>query len=618
MKLVEYFKIDQLFSTEQCSFKTPEGLWNTEQISSLSQVITIFIGFFLIAFVYNNAKKDNILKSYIFMNLSMIIWTIGLAFENISDSSTYLSRFGPLWLSYLGICTQGPGWLIFCLFLSENKWADKRKNIFLLFIPHGIFYILLLTNYFHQLIYIVPRYGKRSFGPGYYALFFTIIVYIVAGLILLAKKQYNDKYRIRHKIFFLVLMVVLLLMNLILQLIFNWNIETKPLLFVLFSSLFFFYGSLRYNFFSIVPVSFSSLIRSMDDGVLILDGDSNIVSFNDSLAHFISKKDVLKKDTKVFGLVEHLKEISLQTPETRHLLDSMLHCEYTLDNSILNINKPMMRFLKVDIQNISDRKGQLLSRIIVFSDITEINNLNAELEYKNNEILSLNQKLMEVNEELLRQSLMMEEIAITNERNRILKELYNSIEDTFKRILQMTQICRESIISNDGNIESNLKEMILATKNGLNEIRDSIYYQKNKLIENDVFIKTLEKLLTGKSKMDIQIYSEGIKKIIPYHIRYAIYVTCREVLENSCAQRQANTVYIILQLGESNFNMIITDDGKGLDDFTNDKGLQLIENLCRELGGTINYGSLDENQGFSLHLELPLGSLRDSSDLKNM
>lgn len=216
---------------------------------------------------------------------------------------------------------------------------------------------------------------------------------------------------------------------------------------------------------------------------------------------------------------------------------------------------------------------------------------------------------MDANEELLRQSLISEEIAITNERNRILKELYTSIEDTFKDILNITEICRQSILNNDGNVEVNLKRMIQTTKDGLSEIRSSIYYQKNKLIENDIFIKTLEKLLAGKSNMNIQIFFEGAKRGIPYHIRYAIYITCRETLENSCAKRQANTVYIILQTDEASFNMIITDDGKGYDNLESDKGLKLIENLCHELGGTISYGSLDENQGFSLHMELPFGSI---------
>ncbi|WP_010250850.1 sensor histidine kinase [Acetivibrio cellulolyticus] len=609
MKLVEYFKISDFFFNDQWHFKTPVSLWNAEQISSLSQVITIFIGFFLIFFVYHNAKRDNVLKSYIFMNLSMITWTIGLAFENITTSRTYLTRFGPLWFSYLGICAMGPGWLIFCLFLTENKWACKRKNIFLLFIPHGIFYVLLLTNYFHQFMYIVPLNGPRSFGPAYYALFFTVVVYFVAGLILLAKKQYEEKQRIRHKIFFMVILVAIIIVNLILQLLFNWNIEIKPLLFVLFSSVFFFYGSLRYNFFSIVPVSFSSLINSMDDGVLILDADSNIVSFNNSLTRLISEKDVLRKDTSALGLIDHLKEISQKTSESQLLLDSIMLSESRSDNSILNIKQGITKFFKVDIQSISNRKGQLLSKIVVFTDVTEFNNLNMELENKNNEILSLNQQLMDANEELLRQSLISEEIAITNERNRILKELYTSIEDTFKDILNITEICRQSILNNDGNVEVNLKRMIQTTKDGLSEIRSSIYYQKNKLIENDIFIKTLEKLLAGKSNMNIQIFFEGAKRGIPYHIRYAIYITCRETLENSCAKRQANTVYIILQTDEASFNMIITDDGKGYDNLESDKGLKLIENLCHELGGTISYGSLDENQGFSLHMELPFGSI---------
>lgn len=605
--LIENLKIKDFFSAFNSNIKTPVELWNAQQISALSQVITIFIGFFLIFFVYYNAKRDNILKSYIFMNLSMIVWTIGLTFENISNSSTYFSRFGPLWFSYLGICTMGPGWLIFCMFLTENKWAYKRKNILLLFIPHVIFYVLLLTNHFHQFMYIAPQNERRSFGPGYYLLFFIIVVYIVTGLILLAKNQYKDQQRLRHKMLFLILTAIILLLNVILQVVFNWNIETKPLLFVLFSSLFFFYGSLCYNFFSIVPVSFYSLINSMDDGVLILDKDSNIVSYNNSFSDFISKKDLLKKNASVSGLVEHLKEISKKTPETQLLLHSILHSENKSDNCILNIDKTMMKFFKVDIQSICNKKGQLLSRIILFSDITELNNLNLELQLKNNEILSLNQKLMAVNENLLRQALIMEEIATTNERNRILKELYTSIENTFKEILQITDKCRKSILSNDNNVETQLKKMIQTTMDGLNEIRSSIYYQKNKFIENDIFVKTLRKLITEKSVLNVEIYFEGIERTIPYPIRYAIFVICREVLENSCTKRQAKIVYIILQLEETRFKLIITDDGKNTDNHKLDKELQLVKKLCTELGGTLNFGLLDDNQGFSLHMELPLG-----------
>lgn len=606
--LIENLKIKDFLSAFNMNLKTPVELWNSEQISALSQVITIFIGFFLIFFVYHNAKRDNILKSYIFMNLSMIVWTIGLTFENISNASTYLTRFGPLWFSYLGICTMGPGWLVFCMFLTENKWAHKRKNILLLFIPHGIFYILLITNYFHQFMYIAPKNERRSFGPGYYALFSIIVVYIVAGLILLAKKQYIEKQRIRHKIFFLVLTALILLLNVILQVIFNWKIEAKPLLFVLFSSLFFFYGSFRYNFFSIVPVSFYSLIHSMDDGVLILDRDSNIVSFNNSFSCLISKKDLLKKNASVSGLVDHLKEISKKTPETQLLLHSILHLEHKSDNCILNIDKTMMKFFKVDIQSISNKKGQLLSRIILFSDITELNNLNAELQLKNTEILCLNQKLMDANEELLRQSLIMEEIATTNERNRILKELYTSIENTFKEILQITEICKRSLLNNDDNVETQLKRMIHTTMDGLNEIRSSIYYQKNKLIKNDIFVKTLRSLITEKSIMNVEIYFEGVERDIPYNIRYAIFVTCREVLENSCTKRKAKIVYIILRLDKTRLNLIITDDGKTINNHKYDRELQVIKALCNHLGGMLNFGLLDDNQGFSLHMELPLAS----------
>jgi len=579
--------------------------YNFESTKQLIRIFTVFIGFFLIAYIYQSAKKDHVLKSYIFMNLSAIVWTIGLIFENLSWADSYMLRFGPIMVSYLGICSFGFGWLVFCMYLSNSRLVEKSRNIVLLSILPCFFYILLLTNKIHQFVYIVPETGRRSFGWGYYALVVTTVAYICAGIILLIYNRFQDKYRTRYKTYFLLLLLVFIIFNLALQLGLKWKFEVTPLTFIL-SSILFFYGSVRYNFFSIVPVSYYSFIQSMDAGVLVLDYDSSIVSFNDGMNRVVTNEKMLSINEPSSYLVEYIKKELPQTSESKLFLDAILHSNNKLENSIIQFNNLTTRFYNVQIQPVMNWRKQLLARIIIFSDITEYINLNTELESRNNEIILLNKDLTDVNEELLRQSLMMEEIASTDERNRILKELYHSIEETFRCILLMVDACKNSVKKNDAMMGRKLNEMIQVTKEGLNEIRSSIYSQRNKVLETHSYISTLEKLFCGKYNTTVEFYFQGSTKEIPYHIRYAIYITCQEALENADYHGQAKLVYIILQFKETSLDTIITDNGNGCACCAPGVGLSKIEKLCHELGGVLNYGSADDNQGFSLRVTLPI------------
>jgi signal transduction histidine kinase len=606
MKLVDMLGIRDFFSTQEWIDFSPIGLTQAHRIAPILQIFTIFIGFFLISFISRAAKQDKVLKSFIFMNLSMMIWTAGLLLENVAWSRSFFGRFAPIWVSYLGVCSMGLSWLVFCMYLSESPWIQKRKNKVLLFILPTLFYILVLTNHWHNFMYVVPKFQKRSFAPGYYLLVLTVALYIVIGLILLLKSYYRRNQRTRYQTFFLALIASVIFLTLIGQFFLKWDLETKPLTFVVMSSLFFYIGSVRYQFFSIIPAPFEVLIQVLDDGVLILDPYLKIRTFNRAMNKIIHLKGDLKENAPVQSIVDYLQTVSKPTTESHQLFHAMLYPIDQVVNAQLTYNDSFSKTFKVSLLPVKNKKGELLAKVIIFTDITKFSKLSSELERKNNEILEMNQALSEANDELLRQSLMLEEHAETSERNRILRELYQAIEETFKKILRMTMSCKEAVLLEDPREGSNLKELIQVTKDGLNEIRKSIYYQKNISNENNCFKNTLEKLFKGKFPFEMEVFFEGLIIDLPYHIRHAVYIACRETLENSASHGKATLVYIILQFNAQSLDVIITDNGKGCEHLNKGTGLSKIESLCIELRGNVRFGSPEENQGFSFHMALPL------------
>ncbi|MDP4181881.1 MAG: histidine kinase N-terminal 7TM domain-containing protein [Bacillota bacterium] len=586
-----------------------DSLTTSERYSLPFLFFTVFLGIILIFFIYHKAKKNNFLRSFIFMNITMIIWAFGLIVEYTSTTETYFTRTGALLISYIGICFMGYSWLVFCMFSCNFKWIEKPKNLVLLAVPSIIFYLLQLTNYFHEFMYIVPINGKRSFGPGYYILSVTVAIYIIAGIVFLLKSLYKNKGRSIYQNIFLLFIITILVVHDILRLFIHWNLETTPLAFMVLSTLLFSVGSIRYNFFSIVPVSFLAFIQSMEDGMLVLDIDSTIVSFNRSIFKSVSDESLIKEGRAVQSLVDYLNFVTLETPNQEKLFDAILQQTDYLVTGFIYFKEPKDKCVCVTIQPLLSSKGKLLGRIVTFSDITGINQLNKELQDKNNELTALNNELVEANEELLRKALMLEEFAVTKERNRILGGLYHSIEKTFRNMLSMIEVSSSAIQKKDNMARQKLSNMIQLTKEGLNEIRDSIYDQRNKSIEVNSFLNTLEKLFETYSKlnMSIQLFVEGTIAPIPYHTRYDIYIACKESLDNSSHHGNASLVYIIFQFKVNSLNIIIMDNGKGCKTFSVGSGLKKIESISRELKGRVYYGSPEENQGFSVRLELPLG-----------
>lgn len=578
-----------------------------ERNSVLLLFLTVFISAFFIRFILSRAKKNPMLYSFVFLHALIIVWSAGLILEELSIHREVWLRWGSLYISYIGICFFSFGWLLFCGYFTKCGFTLKRVYIILLSIPSFIFYFLLITNRYHQLFYILPEDSRRELGPAYWILVAVSYLYISTGFILLFRHALKSKGLVKIQTLLIFSSCIVMFALNILRIVYQFSIETTPITVSMATSIIFTYASVKYRLFNIVPMSIMTFIESMEQGILIVDSGSMIVGYNKTLTDIFTDHRLICENESVGPFMNYLRSISIAGGGLDKIMNALESEAYKVVNSHLEINDPKRRYYNVKIQPVTGNRGKLLGKIISFDDATELHFLNEELMGKNAVLQVMNDNLNEANEVLLDHALSIEELSITRERNRILNEMHDSIGQTYTVILSLITLCKAAI-GNTLKAEKVLNDMSQVTRDGLNEIRASIYNQRNRDIEVNSLSNTLEKLFQFYNKSDIavQLMIEGTPQNISYDVRYTIYRICQEALTNSLKHGLANEVYVIIEYKTRSLRIFILDNGKGCLDVVKGMGLTGIEERVHNLNGTISYGSQEDSAGFYIQIELPV------------
>lgn len=192
-------------------------------------------------------------------------------------------------------------------------------------------------------------------------------------------------------------------------------------------------------------------------------------------------------------------------------------------------------------------------------------------------------------------------IAVLTERNRIAREIHDSIGHSISSsILQVEAL---KVISDDNTIDGlNLLQNTLS--NGMDDIRSSIHNLYNESLD---LMKRIEQLCEETSSLDINI-NYKLEEQLPYDLKFDILSIIRESITNCVKHSKATKLNIIL-LTQPNFHTIIVkDNGKSFikteDLFSQGIGLLSMDEIARKYDGFLNYEFED---GFKIHITLMKG-----------
>lgn len=187
------------------------------------------------------------------------------------------------------------------------------------------------------------------------------------------------------------------------------------------------------------------------------------------------------------------------------------------------------------------------------------------------------------------------EIAVLRERNRISREIHDSVGHTISAAI--LQIEAMKITAKDP-VKSRLTGLSEALAAGMDEVRTSLHNLHSESISLQAEISRLIEPMAGGYEI---IRSIGLDDAAPVAVKRAMLTLVREALTNIRRHSDADTVRIILRELPRHYTITVKDNGSP-SPVKSGMGLISLDELSRSLGGSLSHGWSD---GFFVHMTLP-------------
>jgi len=202
-----------------------------------------------------------------------------------------------------------------------------------------------------------------------------------------------------------------------------------------------------------------------------------------------------------------------------------------------------------------------------------------------------------------------QELACLQERQRLARELHDSVSQTLYGISLGAHTAREALESDPGEAIAPLEYVIALAEAGLAEMRALIFELRPESLATEGLITALTKqvvVLRTRYKLTVEAQL-GEEPALSLERKHALYRIAQEALHNIVKHAQASTVLLQLDRQDDELVLEVRDDGRGFDPtvpFPGHLGLRSIQERAARLGGICSIESTP-TQGTRLHVRIP-------------
>lgn len=202
------------------------------------------------------------------------------------------------------------------------------------------------------------------------------------------------------------------------------------------------------------------------------------------------------------------------------------------------------------------------------------------------------------------------QLAVLEERNRLARELHDSVSQALYGIVLGAQTARVFLDHDPQQAVEPLDYVLALSEAGLAEMRALIFELRPETLENEGLVEALSKqvqMLQARHRLEVKTVFCP-EPIIAIQLKEAVYWIAREALHNIIKHANASTVEISLSVLQDWLVLSIVDDGTGFDmsgDFSGHLGLKSMAERALKIGGMLQVHS-ETGAGTRIHLQLPL------------
>jgi signal transduction histidine kinase len=217
-------------------------------------------------------------------------------------------------------------------------------------------------------------------------------------------------------------------------------------------------------------------------------------------------------------------------------------------------------------------------------------------------------RLAEANDRLRRYALLVENQATLQERNRIAREIHDSVGHALTaQSIQLENVAMW-LEENQPRVSDHLQKARVLGKEALQNVRQSVATMRQPPLQGKALPETLQKLVqeferTTGIHADLQVQ---IARSLPTEVAIALYRIVQEATTNIAKHSQASEVHLTLKETLKDLELIVEDNGQGFDPTVNTTGfgLQSMRERTEALGGVFELHS-QPNQGCRIRLSIP-------------
>ncbi len=202
-----------------------------------------------------------------------------------------------------------------------------------------------------------------------------------------------------------------------------------------------------------------------------------------------------------------------------------------------------------------------------------------------------------------------QELAALQERQRLARELHDSVSQALYGISLGAHTAREALPGDPEQAAASLDYVIALTTAGLAEMRALIFELRPESLETEGLVAALLKqILVLRTRYKLAVVEDlGAEPPLSLELKEALYRTAQEALHNIVKHARATNVKIQLVQLENAVLLTIEDDGRGFDpngSFPGHLGLQSMQERVAKVNGTLTIESTP-GQGTTVAIAIP-------------
>lgn len=494
---------------------------------------------------------------------------------------------------------------------SSKKLLQRIKILYLMpFIMIG----LVWTNDYHHVVWKGYEWStaginilKYDHNWGWYIFAISCLIIILASILILRKMIPESPVIIKKQIRIIIGGCIA---PLVLTVLYITELSPLPGLDLTIMSIpimgvFFLIGIFRFGLFKVIPLVNSQITQIIQDGLMVLDGNSEVLFFNLSAAKIMGWESNESTFKKKQGL--------------KWLRDITESGAMGVKNTEIMISSNPERWLEISINKIDKVGSSFSGTLILMHDITKRKTLETQTRNLLDELKISHDQMTEA----------------MKQKDRIISIIAHDLRTSFHQIMSLSDLLAEDVHNlSEDDLKVFLSDLVKASRQGNDILEELLNWAKSQksnfsnlksfLIKNSLnqIIKELSFSLQNKN---LTVRIEGETDLSLIADQNILNFTLRNLIINAIKFSNKNSLITVsIKASDSYLNISVKDNGVGIPEQDLEKlfnprikysrtgtegeqgsGLGLL--LCKEMiersGGTIEVSSV-EGQGSTFTIKL--------------